>query len=84
MNNMLFDYLNVFYITYLNNIIMYFNNFLKHKVYVKKALACLQEYNLLTNICKSKFHIKKIKFLRFFIIIKGIKINLTVIKCICN
>ena len=54
------------------------------KVYVKKALACLQEYNLLTNICKSKFHIKKIKFLRFFIIIKGIKINLTVIKCICN
>ena len=40
---MLFDYLNVFYITYLNNIIIYFNNPLKYKIYIKKILACLQK-----------------------------------------
>ena len=38
---MLFNYLNVFYITYLNNIIIYFNDSLKHEVYVKKVLARL-------------------------------------------
>ena len=41
MNNMLFDYLNVFYITYLNDIIVYFNNSLKYKIYVKKVLTRL-------------------------------------------
>ena len=81
---MLFDYLNVFYITYLNNIIIYFNNPLKYKIYIKKILACLQKYGLLINICKSEFYIKKIKFLRFFITTKKIKINLTIIKCICD
>ena len=41
MNNMLFDYLNIFCITYLNDIIMYFNNPLKYEVYIKKVLARL-------------------------------------------
>ena len=41
MNNVLFDYLDIFCIAYLNDIIIYSNNFLKYKVYVKKVLACL-------------------------------------------
>lgn len=81
---MLFDYLDVFYIAYLNDIIMYFNNLLKHEIHIKKVLARLQEYSLLANIYKSKFHVKKIKFLKFFITIKGIKIDPTIIKCIRN
>ena len=75
---MLFNYLNVFCIIYLNNIIIYFNNLLKYKVYIKKVLARLQKHNLLINIRKSKFHIKKIKFLKFFVIIKRIKIDLII------
>ena len=84
MNNVLFDYLDVFCTTYLNDIIMYSNDSLEYKVYVKKVLAHLQEHSLLANICKSKFYIKKIKFLRFFITIEGIEIDLTVIECVCN
>ena len=83
-NNVLFDYLNVFYITYLNNIIIYFNDLLKHEIYIKKILAHLQEYSFLTNIRKSKFYVKKIKFLRFFITTKKIKINLIATECIYN
>ena len=41
MNNVLFNYLNVFCIAYLNNIIMYSNNLLKYEVYVKKVLIRL-------------------------------------------
>ena len=41
MNNVLFDYLDIFYIAYLDDIIIYFNNSLKYEVYVKKVLARL-------------------------------------------
>jgi hypothetical protein len=34
-NKVLFDYLDDFYTTYLDNILIYFNNVLKHKYYIK-------------------------------------------------
>ena len=40
-NNILFDYLNNFYIAYLDDIIIYFNNKLEYKTYVKKVLERL-------------------------------------------
>jgi hypothetical protein len=41
MNNVLFDYLNDFCTAYLDNIIIYSNNELEHKTYVKKVLERL-------------------------------------------
>ena len=41
MNNVLFDYLNNFCTTYLDNIIIYFDNKLEHETYVKKVLERL-------------------------------------------
>jgi hypothetical protein len=38
MNNILFDYLDVFYIAYLNDILIYSKNKLEYKEYVKKVL----------------------------------------------
>jgi hypothetical protein len=38
MNNILFNYLNDFYIAYLNNILIYSNNELEHELYIKKVL----------------------------------------------
>jgi hypothetical protein len=38
MNNILFDYLNDFYIAYLDNILIYLNNELEYKLYIKKVL----------------------------------------------
>ena len=37
-NDILFDYLNVFYIAYLDDILIYSKNILEHKEHVKKVL----------------------------------------------
>ena len=39
---MLFNYLDVFYTTYLDDILIYLDNLLKYKVYVKKVLDRLK------------------------------------------
>jgi hypothetical protein len=46
MNNVLFDYLNDFCTAYLDNIIIYSNNELKHETYVKKVLERLWNIGL--------------------------------------
>jgi hypothetical protein len=38
MNNVLFNYLNNFYIAYLNNILIYSDDELEYELYVKKVL----------------------------------------------
>jgi hypothetical protein len=38
MNNILFNYLNDFYIAYFDNILIYSNNELEHELYIKKVL----------------------------------------------
>jgi hypothetical protein len=43
---MLFNYLNDFYIAYLNNILIYLNNKLKHKEHVYKILLQLYKTSL--------------------------------------
>jgi hypothetical protein len=45
-NNILFDYLDVFYTTYLNNILIYSEDLLEHKTHVKLVLKRLQETRL--------------------------------------
>ncbi len=56
-NNTLHEYLNKFYTAYLNDILIYFNNKLKHKIHVKLILQKLRKANLQINIIKCKFHI---------------------------
>jgi hypothetical protein len=38
MNNILFNYLNNFYIAYLNNILIYLDDELEYELYIKKVL----------------------------------------------
>jgi len=38
MNNILFNYLNDFYIAYLDNILIYLDNELEHELHIKKVL----------------------------------------------
>jgi len=42
MNNVLFDYLDDFYTAYLDNIIIYSEDPLKHKCYIRKVLERLR------------------------------------------
>ena len=46
MNNILFDYLDNFYIAYLDNIIIYSNNELEHEKHVHKVLLRLYKARL--------------------------------------
>jgi hypothetical protein len=41
MNNVLFDYLDDFATTYLDNILIYLEDLLEHKIHVKKVLQRL-------------------------------------------
>ena len=46
MNNILFDYLDDFYTAYLDDILIYLDNKLEHKQYVKKVLERLRNTSL--------------------------------------
>jgi len=69
---------------YLDNILIYLDNKLKHQVHIKKVLKRLQNAGLQVNIKKYKFRVKRIKYLRFIISIEEIKVNLEKVKAIHN
>jgi hypothetical protein len=83
-NNTLYKHLNKFYTAYLNNILIYFDNELKHKIHVKLILQKLWEANIQMNIIKCKFHITQVSYLKLIIIIEEIKINSFKINIIVN
>jgi len=83
-NNTLREYLNKFCTAYLNDILIYFNNELKHEIHVKLILRKLQEANLQINIIKCKFHVTQILYLELIIIIEEIKMNSFKINIIVN
>jgi hypothetical protein len=45
-NNVLFNYLDVFYMAYLDDILIYSSNKLEHKEHIRKALVRLWEAGL--------------------------------------
>ena len=75
-NNILYKYLNKFYIAYLNNIIIFSETLKKHKNYLLRVVTCLADTRLSIDILKSKFIKLEVKFLRLIITSKGIKIDL--------
>jgi len=83
-NNILRKHLNKFYITYLNDILIYSNNELEHKIHVKLILRKLWEANLQMNIIKCKFHVTQVSYLELIIIIEEIKMNSFKINIIVN
>ncbi len=83
-NNILCKHLNKFYTAYLNDILIYFNNKLEHKIHVKLILQKLQEADLQMNIIKCKFYITQVLYLELIIIIEEIKMNSSKINIIVN
>jgi hypothetical protein len=73
---MLFEYLDIFCTVYLDNILVYFNNELKHNSYVKLVLEKLCAVGLQVDIKKYEFSVTKTKYLGFIISTEGIKVNL--------
>ena len=69
----MFEYLNDFCTAYLDNIIIYFENELKHKEHICKMLKRLCNAELQADIKKSEFHIKRTKYLGFIISTESIE-----------
>jgi hypothetical protein len=57
MNNILFDYLDDFYIIYLDNILIYSDNLFEHETYVRLVLQKLHNIDLQADIKKYEFSI---------------------------
>ncbi len=83
-NNTLCKHLNKFYTAYLNDILIYFDNKLEHKIHVKLILRKLREADLQMNIIKCKFHVTQVSYLELIIIIEEIKMNSFKINIIVN
>ena len=74
LNNILFNYLNVFYIAYLDDILIYSNNIEEYKKHIKLILAYFKDISFQTDLKKYEFSIIYTKYLEFIIFIDRIEI----------
>src|SRR5436190_17124747 len=81
-NHVLYDHLNEFVITYLDDILIYSENKKNHKKHIKKILKKLQEKNLYLKSEKYEFHKQQVKYLEHIITIEKLKMNSEKIKVI--
>ena len=81
-NDALRQYLNIFVITYLDDIMIYLITLKKHVQHVSQVLKCLNKRNLRLKPKKCEFHRKKVDFLEFVVKRHGIRMNSKKIKAI--
>jgi len=67
MNEICKDFLDVYVIMYLDNILIYSNNLENHWKYIKEVLSRLWKNGLYVSPIKYVFHQDKIKFLGFIL-----------------
>jgi hypothetical protein len=75
MNDILFDYLDVFCTAYLDDILIYSENELEHEEHVKKVLQRLHEAGLQADIKKCEFNVTRTKYLGFIVTTEGIEVD---------
>ena len=71
-NKALYDYLNVFVIIYMNDVLIFSETREKHEVHVTKVLQRFQEHNLRVKKKKFKFLKQQITFLEYVIKLESI------------
>jgi hypothetical protein len=83
-NKILYLYLDVFCIVYINDILVYLNNLLEYKEYIKKVLYILQDISFQLDIKKYKFEVIEITYLGLIFFIESVRINPAKIKYIID
>ena len=81
-NDALRQYLNIFVIAYLNDIMIYSITLKEHVQHVSQILECLNQRNLRLKLEKCEFHREKVDFLEFVVERHEIRINSKKIKAI--
>ena len=84
MNDTLREYLDLFCIVYIDDILIYSNNKREHQEQVWKVLAKLKEAGLYTKLEKCEFSVEKTTFLGFVISAGGIEMDPAKVKAIHN
>ena len=79
---MLYDHLNKFVITYLDDILIYFENEKNHEKHVKEVLKKLQEKKLYFKSEKCEFHKQQVEYLEHIVTTKRLKMNSEKIKAV--
>jgi len=74
-NKILTEFLNNFYVIYLNDILIFFIKKTDHVNYVKQILERLRKFKLYASLKKCEFFIIKVNFLKFIIFTKSVSIN---------
>lgn len=75
MNKALAGYLDEFAIAYLDDILIYSNNWEEHRKHLEKVLKRLRQYGLYCNSAKCKFLQTEIDFLGYIITPQGVKMD---------
>ena len=83
-NDTLREHLDDFCIAYLDDILIYSDNELKHEFHVKSILRKLREAELQTDIIKCFFHVTEVSYLKLIVTIEDIKMNSDKIETIIN
>ena len=74
-NKVLQQFSNQFVIVYINNIFIYSKTKIKHRIHVNKVFELLKKTKFRVKFEKSIFHIQKMNFLRYMIILEKIIIK---------
>ena len=74
-NNILYEYLDIFVSIYINNFLIYSNSLCEYREYIRAILQKLREASLYINIEKCVFYIEEILYLGIIIGRYSIKID---------
>ena len=83
-NNTLWDFLNDFCQTYLNDILVYSKIWKEHQIHVQQVLHCLCEADLQVNIKKCKFNVSETVFLDVIVSGEGLYMNSQKVKAVID
>jgi hypothetical protein len=81
-NNVLQEYLDIFVVAYLDNILVFSQNKEEHIEYIKTVLKALDQADLRLKPEKCKFHKEEVEFLRFTVSVHGVKMSESKIKVV--
>jgi hypothetical protein len=75
MNEILSDYLDVFCIAYLDDILIYSNNLEQHRQHIRLILKRVEEVGLILKASKCEFHTDRTEYLGYIISRMGIQMD---------
>jgi Reverse transcriptase (RNA-dependent DNA polymerase) len=81
-NDILWEYLDIFVFAYLDDILIYLENEEDHIKQITLILQVLEKANMGLHPEKCVFHVKEIKFLDYILIQKGIKMDPVKVKAV--